>query len=50
VLNLHDRPEQLREQGRYERMRAKIIEMDVELAGSPNPMLARHVTISEARR
>ena len=50
VFNLHDQFEQLREQGRYERMRAKIIESDVALAGSPNPMLARHGTISEARQ
>lgn len=50
VFNLHDQFEQLREQGRYERMRAKIIERDVALAGSPNPMLARHGAISEARQ
>jgi uncharacterized protein len=50
VFNLHDQFEQLREQGRYEKMRSKIIERDVALAGSPNPMLARHGTISEARQ
>lgn len=50
VFNLHDQFEQLREQGRYERMRATIIERDVALAGSPNPMLARHGEISEARQ
>ena len=50
VFNLHDQFEQLREQRRYERMRAKIIDRDVALAGSPNPMLARHGTISEARQ
>lgn len=50
VFNLHDQFEQLREQGRYERMREKIIERDVALAGSVNPMLARHGTISEARQ
>lgn len=50
VFNLHDQFEQLRELGRYERMRAAIIERDIELAGSPNPMLARHGTISEARQ
>jgi len=50
VFNLHDQFEQLREQGRYERMRSKIIERDVALAGSPNPMLARHGTVSEARQ
>jgi FPC/CPF motif-containing protein YcgG len=50
VFNLHDQFEQLREQGRYERMRAKIIERDIALAGSSNPMLARHGTVSEARQ
>jgi FPC/CPF motif-containing protein YcgG len=50
VFNLHDQFEQLREEGRYERMRATIIERDVALAGSANPMLARHGTISEARQ
>jgi hypothetical protein len=50
VFNLHDQFEQLRQQGRYEPMRAKIIERDVALAGSPNPMLARHGTTSEARQ
>jgi uncharacterized protein len=50
VFNLHDQFEQLREQGRYERMRSKIIERDVALAGSANPMLARHGVISEARQ
>lgn len=50
VFNLHDQFEQLREQGKYERMREKIIERDVALAGAPNPMLARHGEISEARQ
>lgn len=50
VFNLHDQFEQLRQQGRYEGMRSKIIERDVALAGSPNPMLARHGTTSEARQ
>jgi hypothetical protein len=50
VFNLHDQFEQLRQQGRYEGMRAKIIARDVALAGTPNPMLARHGTISEARQ
>jgi len=48
VFNLHDQFEQLREQGRYERMREKIIQRDIALAGSVNPMLARHGTVSEA--
>lgn len=50
VFNLHDQFEQLREQGRYEKLRASIIDRDVELAGEPNPMLARHGSNSEARQ
>jgi FPC/CPF motif-containing protein YcgG len=50
VFNLHDQFERLREDGRYERMRAAIVARDVELAGSPNPMLARHGEASEARQ
>ena len=48
VFNLHDQFERLREEGRYERMREAIISRDVALAGSPNPMLARHGEASEA--
>ena len=48
VFNLHDQFERLREEGRYERMRETIITRDVALAGSPNPMLARHGEASEA--
>ncbi len=50
VFNLHAQFEQLREDGRYERMRTKILERDEELAGSINPMLARHGETSEARQ
>jgi FPC/CPF motif-containing protein YcgG len=50
VFNLHDQFERLREEGRYEKMRDKIIERDVALAGSPNPMLAQHGEISAARQ
>ena len=50
VFNLHDQFEQLREQGRYEKLRESILERDVALAGSLNPMLARHGTMSEARQ
>ncbi len=50
VFNLHDQFEQLRAQGRYEKLRGSIIERDVALAGSINPMLSRHGTISEARQ
>ena len=50
VFNLHDQFERLRAEGRYERMREKILERDVALTGSVNPMLARHGEASEARQ
>jgi FPC/CPF motif-containing protein YcgG len=50
VFNLHDQFERLREEGRYERMREQIIARDVQLAGTVNPMLARHGEASEARQ
>jgi len=50
VFNLHDQFEQLRAQGRYEKLRASIMGRDMATAGSENPMLARHGTISEARQ
>jgi len=50
VMNLHDQFERLREQGRYERMRAAILERDRNLSGSVNPMLSRHGETSEARQ
>jgi len=50
IFNLHEQFEQLREQGRYERMREKILQRDVALAGDINPMLARHGELSEARQ
>jgi uncharacterized protein len=50
VFNLHDQFEQLRAEGRYEKLRASILERDVALAGDENPMLARHGEISEARQ
>lgn len=50
VFNLHDQFEQLRESGRYERMREAILERDRQLAGDMNPMLARHGESSEARQ
>ncbi|HVY33187.1 MAG TPA: guanitoxin biosynthesis heme-dependent pre-guanitoxin N-hydroxylase GntA [Caulobacteraceae bacterium] len=50
VFNPHDQFERLREEGRYEHIREKIIARDVALTGSPNPMLARHGEISEARQ
>lgn len=50
VFNLHAQFEQLREEGKYEGMRAKILTRDEQLAGSINPMLARHGEVSEARQ
>lgn len=50
VFNLHDQFETLRAQGRYEGMREKILVRDEALAGSRNPMLARHGEASEARQ
>ena len=50
VLNLHDQFEQLRSSGRYEGLRRAILERDDRLAGSINPMLARHGETSEARQ
>ena len=50
VFNLHDQFVELRKNGRYEKMRSAIIDRDVALAGEPNPMLARHGEVSEARQ
>ncbi|SOB87772.1 hypothetical protein SAMN06297144_2908 [Sphingomonas guangdongensis] len=50
VFNLHDQFERLRAEGRYEKLRDSILTRDVALAGSENPMLARHGSISEARQ
>lgn len=50
IFNLHDQFEALRAQNRYEKLRDSILERDLELAGSINPMLARHGTVSEARQ
>ena len=50
VFNLHDQFETLRDEGRYEGMREKILVRDEALAGSRNPMLARHGSSSEARQ
>jgi FPC/CPF motif-containing protein YcgG len=50
VFNLHDQFEQLRKDGRYEKMREAILNRDKALAGSINPMLARHGEASEARQ
>lgn len=50
VFNLHDQFERLREEQRYEKLRSAILERDVRLDGSINPMLARHGETSEARQ
>ena len=50
VFNLHNQFEVLREQQRYEKLRASILDRDLALAGSINPMLARHGELSEARQ
>lgn len=50
VFNLHDQFERLRQEGRYARMRDRILARDEALAGDINPMLAVHGTISEARQ
>lgn len=50
VFNLHDQFERLREGNRYERMREVIVERDIALAGSANPMLARFGESSGARQ
>jgi uncharacterized protein len=50
VFNLHDQFERLRQENHYERMRERILERDLKLAGSLNPMLARHGLKSEARQ
>ena len=48
VFNLHQQFEQLRAEGRYEKIRETILDRDRALAGSVNPMLARHGESSEA--
>lgn len=50
VFNLHDQFEELRRTGKYEGMREKILTRDEAIAGSRNPMLARHGEASEARQ
>lgn len=48
VFNLHEQFEYLRSQGRYERLKSAIVERDIALNGSANPMLAVHGSSSEA--
>lgn len=50
VFNSHLQFEKLRQDGRFDEMKAIIRERDDRLNGSVNPMLADHGTISEARQ
>lgn len=50
VFNLHDQFERLRDAETYEGLRENILKRDIAIAGSVNPMLARHGSISEARQ
>lgn len=50
IFNMRAQFEQLRNEGRYEGLRAAILSRDEALAGSINPMLARHGETSEARQ
>jgi FPC/CPF motif-containing protein YcgG len=50
VFNLHDQFERLRAEGRYERLRASIVDRDAAWTGSVNPMLAQHGERSAARQ
>ena len=50
VFNLHDQFETLRAEGRYDKLRASIMGRDKEMAGSTNPMLADHGSVSAARQ
>jgi uncharacterized protein len=50
VFNLHNQFEKLRAEHRYERMREVILARDEAFDGEPNPMLARHGEVSEARQ
>ena len=50
VFNLHDQFETLRAEGRYNKLRASILERDEAIAGSVNPMLASHGSVSAARQ
>jgi hypothetical protein len=50
VFNLHDQFAELRKADKYERMRGVILARDEAFAGRPNPMIARHGEVSEARQ
>ncbi len=50
VFNLHRQFENLRADGRYEKLRRSIISRDISFSGSSNPMLASFGQRSEARQ
>lgn len=50
IFNLHDQFELLRKANQYEKLRASILDRDVKIAGSINPMLAKHGEVSAARQ
>ena len=50
IFNLHDQFEKLREANQYEKLKSSILERDVKIAGSINPMLAQHGEVSAARQ
>lgn len=50
VFNQHQQFVALREAERYERMREVILDRDEQFDGAPNPMIARHGEVSEARQ
>ena len=50
ILNPHRQFQELRASGRYDKMRKVILERDSKIAGSINPMLAAHGSVSEARQ
>ncbi|MEP6880550.1 MAG: guanitoxin biosynthesis heme-dependent pre-guanitoxin N-hydroxylase GntA, partial [Dokdonella sp.] len=50
VFNLHSQFENLRADGRYEKLRSSIVARDIMFSGSSNPMLARFGQRSEARQ
>jgi len=50
IFNPHSQFDRLRQDGKYESMRRAILDRDVALAGSENPMLARFGEVSEARQ
>lgn len=50
VFNLHDQFERLRDEGVYDKLRTTILQRDIALNGSANPMLARFGEVSEARQ